>query len=80
MEDICWTLPGSDTNYKVADDEQVVVKVRELKHNTLYLPIVCCDLWEHVFFLQQLTPMNSTFMQIYIGGLQQLTDRLSFQL
>lgn len=55
-----WTLPGSDTNYKVADDEQVVVKVLKVEpqHNILYLPIACWLLIEHVFFLQQLTPMD----------------------
>ena len=71
-----WTLPGSDTNYKVADDDQVVVKVLKSGTQTQH-PLSTDSVL--VTYRARLLPSTTypnglAFMQTYIGGYNSTTN------
>ena len=78
-----WTLPGSDTNYKVADDEQVVVKVLKSGTETQH-PLSTDSVL--VTYRARLLPSTTYPMDWHLCRLtladtiQQPTEPLSFQL
>lgn len=71
-----WTLPGLDTNYKVTDNEQVVVKVLKSGSETQH-PLSTDSVL--VAYRARLLPSTTypngwAFMQTYIGGYNAKTN------